>query len=163
MVADGSQPVAKGIISQFEPPPNLKVRYLVHGPTRNFGNSQRNFAYKWAHAEWIVHIDDDDIFTEDAFIKIRKAILQSHSDDVFIFKVVAPWGEVVWTTHDIEQGNCCTIQMVLPNHRGSLSRWGPRQGANIPFLKELKTKYSLRWRDEIIAICRPREDQKWFR
>jgi glycosyltransferase involved in cell wall biosynthesis len=136
---------------------------MTHGPTRDFGNSQRNFAYQWAHGDWIVHMDDDDIFTEDAFIKIRKAILQVPTDGIFMFKVKAPWGEVVWTsTKDFAQGNLCTIQMVIPNHRIKLPAWPKRQGGNIPFFNALREQFSVSWRSEIIAVCRPQAEDRWF-
>lgn len=164
-MSDGSQPEAKAIIDRFRTrcPGVLGLRHMVHGPTRDFGNSQRNFAYQWAHGEWIAHMDDDDIFTEDAFIKIRKAIAQTPTDGVFIFKVKAPWGEIVWSTQgEIEQGNCCTIQMVVPNYRKELPKWNGRQGGNIPFLRELGARFSVNWRTEIIAVCRPQVEDRWF-
>jgi len=166
VVGDGAQPSAKGTVQRFRAkacPGVLDIRYMTHGPTRDMGNSQRNFAYQWAHGDWIVHMDDDDIFTEDAFIKIRKAIKQISTESTLLFKVKAPWGEIVWTTKgELEQGNLCTIQMVVPNYRSNLPRWNGRQGGNIPFIKDISERMSLAWRSEIIAICRPQAGDRWF-
>jgi hypothetical protein len=150
----------------------LPARLLTHGPTRDFGNSQREFAYRICKGDWIVHQDDDDIFTKDAFTKIRKALKQRAAMalgvcEAHIFKVVAPWREVVWTEPgEIEQGNCCTIQMVLPNPRicncPATPQWPKRQGGNIPFLKAVAAQQGLVWRPEVIAICRPYEEDLWW-
>ena len=137
----------------------LGYRYLVHGETRDFGNSQREFACNLVHGDYVVFQDDDDVFLPDAFVKIRKAIAQEPGVPGFLFKVIAPWGETVWSDEGIiEQGNVCTIQMVLKTPRDrAWPRWPRRQGGNIPYLKAfIETHGPVSWRDEIISECRPR-------
>lgn len=175
MVADGpGDSHCRSAVRLFAENAGINARYLSHGPTRDFGNSQREFAYRICKGDWIVHQDDDDIFTKDAFIKIRKALLQrremtgeTETYEAHIFKVVAPWREVVWTdAGKIEQGNCCTIQMVLPNPRicmcPVLPPWPKRQGGNIPFLEAVVDQQGSVWRPEVIAICRPYAEDIWW-
>lgn len=159
MVGDGHQPGWVRRVVEDLGQCGVAARLLVHGPTRNKGNSQRTFAQRVAKGEWIAFMDDDDIFTEEAFIKIRKAI-RDPQGEVLIFKVVAPWREVVWAERSIEQGNCLTIQNVVRNH--DLPPWPLRQGGNIPWLHEMALR-GLEWRPEIIAICNPYEEDKWFK
>jgi len=143
--------------------PHFNVRYMEHGPTRNFGNAQRTFAQRVAHGDWVWFLDDDDIATGSAFLKIRKAVAY-HDAAGHVFRVVAPWREVVWTERRvIEQGNVCTVQMVIPNLRGDIPEWPLRQGGNIPWTKAVQTKVGLIWRPEIIAICRPDQEDVWFK
>lgn len=151
VVADGSHEQAREDFLDS----GLPGRFLTHGPTRNFGNAQREFAYRVCHGDFIVHMDDDDIFAEEAFVKIRKAVATAPSC-AHLFRVVAPWGEVVWTDPGvIEQGNVCTIQLVVPNVREALPKWPRRQGGNIGFTRDCRETFGLMWRPEIIAICRP--------
>lgn len=162
MVGDGAQPLAKNIVEAYSQA--LPVRYVSHGPTRDFGNSQRNYALKISHAPFISYIDDDDIYTEDAFVKIRKVLAREENARYnYVFKVVAPWREIVWTDDTIEQGNMCTIQMVLPNQRpGVITPWPKRQGGNIPYLKERCTAAPLKLCEPVIAICRPYAEDLWW-
>ena len=155
VVADGAvKPWVREVMAELDMP--CSKRLLTHGPTRNFGNAQRTFALGLAHGEYVTFMDDDDVYTPDAFVKIRKAIAQAPSTSAFLFKVVAPWGEVVWTDEGvIEQGNVCTIQLVVPNVRALLPPWGLRQGANIPWTRAIEARWPLVWRKEIIAQCRP--------
>lgn len=154
VVSDGvDTPQLRQLVAGLDVP--CEKRLLIHGPTHNFGNSQRNFAIRVAHGTHITYMDDDDIYTPDAFVKIRKAIAANPAA-LLVFKVVAPWGEVVWTDENVmEQGNCCTIQMVVPNEREDGAVWGLRQGANIPYMKTMAKRWPVVWRPEIIAQCRP--------
>ncbi len=162
MVGDGGQPLAKDVVGAYAQ--SLPIRYVSHGPTRDFGNSQRTYALGIAHQPFVSFMDDDDVYTEDAFIKIRKVIArEGNARCLYIFKVVAPWREIVWTDDEVEQGNFCTIQMVLPNERpDNIQVWPRRQGGNIPYLEARMQKNPLRLCEPIIAICRPYEENLWF-
>jgi len=159
LVGDGAQPMAEAMGAIKWP---FELRTMSHGPTRNFGNAQRTFAQRVAHGDYIWYLDDDDIAAQDAFIKIRKA-LKYHPDAAHVFRVVAPWREVVWAEKGvIEQGNVCTIQMVVPNKRSDLPEWPLRQGGNIPWTRAVQQNLGLIWRPEIIAICRPYDEDLWW-
>ena len=162
MVGDGAQPLAKAIVGAYAN--SLPIRYVSHGPTRDFGNSQRTYALSIAHNPFISYIDDDDIYAEDAFVKIRKVIArEGNARNLYIFKVVAPWREIVWTDNEVAQGNMCTIQMVLPNERPDpIQPWPKRQGGNIPYLKARMQKNPLLLCEPVIAICRPYAEDLWW-
>lgn len=156
VVGDGHQPIAEDLAKRGW---GIPCRYLTHGPTRNFGNAQRTFAQRIAHGTHVAFMDDDDIYTEDAFVKIRKALSKAPSEP-HVFKVIAPWREVVWTEEEIiEQGNCCTVQLVVPNRREKLPEWPLRQGGNIIWMEDFGNWI---WRPEIIAVCRPYQEDLWW-
>lgn len=171
VVQDGPiTPEVEGTVAGFRKE-GMNVHALTHGPTRDFGNSQRNFAYPLCEHPWIVHMDDDDIFAQDAFWKIRNAIREADSGiELLNFRVVAPWREVVWYNRtSVEQGNLCTIQMVM-RKMPHMPHWPKRQGGNIPVFRSYLDSLSIyapdvppiKFREEIIAICRPYEEDKWY-
>lgn len=135
----------------------LGFRYLVHGPTRDWGNQQRNFAYKTLHADYVVHMDDDDVFTEDAFVKIRKGIGQDPGVPL-MFRMRTVPGEVVWTERVLERGNTGTPMIVVPNERERLLRciWPNRQGGDVKFMQQVEAEWGeIVWKQDLICICRP--------
>lgn len=135
----------------------LGFRYLVHGPTRDWGNQQRNFAYKTLHADYVVHMDDDDVFTEDAFVKVRKGIVQDPGVPL-MFRMRSVPGEVVWTERVLERGNTSTIMFVVPNDRARLLRnpWGNRQGSDVRFMQACEKEWGeISWKQDLIGISRP--------
>lgn len=133
----------------------LNARYVSHGPTRNFGNAQRTFALGMCHADYVSFLDDDDVYAPEAFIQIRKAVIAEPEAGILFFKTVAPWGEVVWTDEGVyQQGNICTVQMVVRNRR-PFPAWGLRQGANVPWALAMAGQGGSAWRREITTVCRP--------
>ena len=154
VVGDGYQSRAERLVESARDA-GLNARYVSHGPTRNFGNAQRTFALGMCHGDYVAFLDDDDVFGPEAFIQIRKA-LTAEPARVYLFKTIAPWGEVVWTDPGvIEQGNVCTIQLVVKNER-PFPPWGLRQGANVSWTQLMSFQRGpIRWRREITTICRP--------
>lgn len=106
-------------------------------------------------------MDDDDIFTTDAFTKIRKASRQNPGHPL-VFRMITPPGEVVWTEQRFERGNTGTPMIVVPNVRELLLQhpWGTRQGADVRFMEEISLAFEKRgnpvvWREEVVCVCRP--------
>lgn len=156
VVADGHHPDARAIAEEYSQG-FLPVRYLTHGPTRDFGNSQRNFAQRIAHGTHVLFMDDDDAYTEEAFTKIRKAILKN-PNRALMFRMISVWGEVIWRERKIERGNTITPMFVVPNAREALPLWPRRQGGDVTFMEAYRGQ--IVWREEIIAIGRP--EKKWW-
>lgn len=153
VIGDGYQARAERLVESARDA-GLNARYVSHGPTRNFGNAQRTFALGMVHGDYVSFLDDDDVYAPEAFTQIRKAIV-AEPGQLFFFKTVAPWGEVVWTDAGVfEQGNICTVQMVVLNRR-PFPPWGLRQGANVQWARQLSLNGKVAWRREITTICRP--------
>jgi len=158
VVGDGWQPGAREVCAYFEG--QLPVRYVSHGPTRNFGNAQRTFGLGMVHGDYVGFLDDDDVYAPEAFTQIRKALVAEDSPELVFFKTVAPWGEVVWTDEGLyEQGNICTVQMVVRNAR-PFPPWPLRQGGNVGWARVMAERGRVVWRREITTICRP--VRKWW-
>lgn len=167
VVGDGYQRLAEELTQEFRHG-GMDVRYLSHGPTRNYGNAQRTFAQGISHGSHILYLDDDDIYAPEAFRVIEKAIKRETGPGIFIFKCIAPWGEVVWTEEGAyEQGNICTIQLVVENPRAhkqptQLPDWPLRQGGNVPWTLDVAESFGASWRPEIISIARPKGEDIWW-
>lgn len=158
VVGDGFQHKAAQLVMEFKD--RLDVRYVSHGPTRNFGNAQRTFGLGMVHGDYVAFLDDDDVFGPEAFTQIRKALVAENFPEMVFFKTVAPWGEVVWTDEGVfEQGNICTVQMVVANRR-PFPPWPLRQGGNVRWAQVMAERGRVVWRREITTICRPL--RKWW-
>jgi glycosyltransferase involved in cell wall biosynthesis len=170
VVADGPQPQARAVFDRFHLPRVVEARFLIHGPTRDFGNQQRNFAYRWSHNNWVTHLDDDDIYCPDAFVKIRKALRQSkekenHHHQPHVFKLKAPWGEIIPRNQAIKRGNVQTGCMVLNlvDRTNPPFVWPNYQGGDIDVLQDADTQCGpIVWRPEIIQIARPQSTDLWW-
>lgn len=159
VVADGElHPWVEDAVRQLRVP--CEKRFLTHGPTRDFGNQQRNLALSWVHGTHVTFMDDDDVYAPKAFLKIRKAIVQEGPSVPLMFRELAVWGELIWRERVIERGNTITQMMVVPYTRGAMPKWPRKQGGDVDFMQAIAPADRWRWREEIICIARPQA--KWW-
>lgn len=155
VIADGPQPLAREVFERS----GLKGQYVETVATRDFGGSQRNRGLDLSVGHYLLFMDDDDVYSVDAFATIRQALAEN-PERPHIFRMrYATNGRILWKDRSLMLGNLSTQMITFPN-RPDLLRWDPYHGHDFRFLIKnlvLWTADSLVWRDEIIAIIRPHE------
>src|SRR5205085_10755047 len=82
LVADGPVPLAEELFAES----GLPGRCLATPATRDFGGSQRNRGMDEARGDYLLFMDDDDVFTPCAIQTIRAA-LQEAPDRPHLFRM----------------------------------------------------------------------------
>lgn len=97
VVGDGEQPVAKGILSIMD----ARFHYFQHYDiTSAYGNAQRDFAIERASKDWIMFVDDDDMYMPGAIRNVIHPALEAAPGVLHMFRVVGgPPGDVIECTH----------------------------------------------------------------
>jgi len=144
IVGDGKQPEARKAADGLDP----RVKYSEHGPTRNWGHSQRNWIMPQARGSHILFLDDDDRCAPKAFAEMR-AELARRPDHPHLFRSLHPvWGHF-WVTKEIRVGNVSTQQIVVPNVPARLGAWGDRYEGDFDFIRSTVALYPGRDADVI--------------
>jgi hypothetical protein len=153
LVTDGPQPSAADLFARS----GLPGGCLQAPQSRDYGGTQRNRGMDEAAGDYLLFMDDDDIFTPQAFATIR-AILRERPDRPHLFRMrYAADGRLLWARPELRPGNVSTQMMVYPN-RPDLLRWDSKHGHDFRFIfnnQALWPPDSLVWRDEVIAVIRP--------
>jgi glycosyltransferase involved in cell wall biosynthesis len=153
VIGDGAYQSANEIVKGFD----KRFQYFEHGPTRVYGNAQRDFGISVATKEYLSFMDDDDVYTEDALALIRQSILH-RPDSPIIFRMRC-LDHVIWKTEELSLGNVSTQMYVTPNVPGKLGKWVSERGndreSDFRFIQDTVSLWpegSLVWSPEIIAV-----------
>jgi glycosyltransferase involved in cell wall biosynthesis len=142
----------------------FRVHSLSHDAGRHdFGHSQINHGMAHASGNWLVHLDDDDVFTPGALAAIRAAIVALPAPCPLLFRFVTPWGQTLWQPQDRDRG---TVRegaigghcLVHPNAPGKIGQFTPRYEGDYDAIRETIDLWGGRvaWVDAVIARCRPK-------
>jgi glycosyltransferase involved in cell wall biosynthesis len=151
VVGDGDQPFARHLVAKLPSPP---WHYFEHGPTRDTGNSQREFAIRRATCSYLSFMDDDDIYTEQALATIRSRA-RSHPAKPLMFRMEDRHGTILWKSRDVIYGNVGGLMIVIPNIRGKVGTWDVDDFHFIAATLALQGEPV--WLEDVIAIVRPHE------
>lgn len=158
VVADGPRPAARAMVEGLDP----RIKYLEHGPTKNWGHSQRNFGMWRAKGSHIMTLDDDDRFRSNGLEVIRKAIVET-PDRPLIFRMHQSTG-LIWEYRWTVIGDVSTQMYVVPNIPDRLGLWGNRYIGDQDFIQStlaLYPKGSVVWREEAIVLRGENENPSW--
>jgi hypothetical protein len=157
VVADGPQPLASNLFRTC----GLPGQCLETSATHDFGGTQRNRGMDLASGDYLLFIDDDDVYGPGAFTVIRSA-LKAAPQCPHLFKMrFAASGRTLWAHRVVTLENIGTAMIVFPN-RPQLRRWDSWHGHDYRFIADnlpLWPADSLVWREEIIALIRPRYEE----
>lgn len=140
----------------IDPQVNFKAYNL--GPTNDYGASQRNFGLMVGNNPWIMFIDDDDVYTNNAFDTVKKYL---KAPEIHIFKMTYSHlhsNNTLWKTKEIKYGNIGTPMFIVPRIFEKLPPWVGRYGHDLDFIEmfiKLNPDLPITWHDEIISIIRP--------
>jgi len=141
----------------------IGYRVFVQPTGKPVGQPLRNFGIEQATKDYIVWIGDDDIFTGDAFEKIRAALAENPGK-VHMFKWNSWQAGLLPRNKKIEEGNVGDHPIVAPNDQSKLGRFGMRYAGDYDFVRATVDNFggeeNVVWRNEMIAICRPERFEK---
>lgn len=123
-----------------------------------WGHPQVNFGIEHALGDYLVFIDDDDIFTGDALTNIRRAARSLPEPCPMMFRFrIARSNMTLWQEKVIKCGYVGGHEFVVPNIPELLGQWTDRYEGDFDFISSTLAKWpegSLVWREEIIALAR---------
>ncbi len=158
LAADGPCPFAKRLWKQFKMP-----GHYIESETRlgEWGHGLRNelLEQNVAKGNYLLALDDDDIFSANAIATIRKAVVEAPGRP-HIFRMRTIEHGVLWKTPELTPMNVGTPMFVFPNHPKKLGRYALRYGGDLDFAQQTAAFYppeALTWRPEIICVVRPHE------
>lgn len=111
VVADGPCRAARELFGERD----HRHHYYEYGPTRSWGNAQRDWGIRCATGDWLVFMDDDDEPAQDALDVIRAGVAEA-PDRPHLFGMENCYANVV------DQCAIGTPMFVVPNV-GGLPQW----------------------------------------
>jgi hypothetical protein len=116
--------------------------YWGHGIRNKYNNLQGDF---------ILHCDDDDEYTSDAFKKIRKISTDKNTLYLYRFSNKKNKNWKIWTSKLIAVNNIGTPNGIIPAKLNSIGKWGLFAGGDGEFYKSIqKHANKIDYVDEII-------------
>ena len=145
----------------FETVKNMKTRcklnVIMNNETYDVNYPQHSIRNKYNDLEgdFIFHGDDDDIYTPNAMIYIRKYVCNPTTLYLFnlYFKDIKT---ETFYKNKLEISHISTPSGVIPKEINKLGIWGDRHGGDFDFYKSIEDKvYRVQYQDEAIYIIRP--------
>lgn len=129
----------------------------------DWGHTARNRAIYQARGDYLLHMDDDDIYRHGAFAKIRAALADNpgrpHLFGLYCHPIPPRKSECILPGElKLIEGNVGTQMFVHPNKPETFGVWVSRYGGDYDFIAATVAKFpegSLVWRREVIAEWRP--------
>src|SRR5579862_6289083 len=163
VIGDGDQPVSEGIVGQFG---WGAARYIAGPQTRQWGQTQRMLGMVEARGDYLMFMDDDDVYRRRAFTHVRRAVA-ADPGRVILFRM-RRYDAVFWQRPVIERGQVATPQFVVPNMPGNLGSWlTGREASDYSFIRETVGLLGEPvWNRKVICVVRPlqlRRPMPWIR
>jgi glycosyltransferase involved in cell wall biosynthesis len=149
VVGDGEQLSTRRLVAGLPSPP---WQYFEHGPTRDTGRSQREFAIARATGDYLCFMDDDDVFTDGALDTIR-ARARAHPRRLMMFRMEDRFGTILWQVRQVAYANVSGHMLVVPNLAGKVGRWDKNDFEFI--VQTVALQGEPVWLEDIIAVLRP--------
>lgn len=150
LIGDGEVPTARTMAATFS------ARYFETPPSRSLGDEQRNYGMSVAHGDFLLFMDDDDVFLPNG-IGIVRSTLREVDADMYVFSMMH-LGKLLWKKPIIELGNISSQMLVVRNVKERLGRWrlepGLGKGDDYLFAKDtaaLWPRGRLHWSRQLIA------------
>jgi len=135
------------VLQQFLPGDELIVDCSVGEP---FGYAARRRMQARAKGDYLIFMDDDDLWLPTAFATIRAGVA-SEPERVHLFRM--RWehdGRVIWTDREVREGNVSTQMVAVPN--GCPGVWGDRYAGDYDFVRSSCDALGEPvWHEEIVA------------
>ena len=152
LVCDGDFPDSRRVWSES----GLAGRmlWIDGGPSRDWGMTARTRGIEQAVGEWLLFMDDDDVYLPGAFAAIRQALfLAPRRPHLFRMRSVHARGGLIWGHREVKCGNVSTQCFGVPNDHARMGRWSPRYEGDYDFIASTLLHYAEGpvWREEVIA------------
>lgn len=142
----------QSVLPQLTPGDELLVDVNDDAP---WGHAARNRMMPRARGEYLMFLDDDDLYVDGAFDKVRAALAET-PDRIHIFRMRYADGRELWQTEEVACGNVSTQMCVVPNMGRALGQWGNRYEGDFDFLTStVALQVEPDWHRDVIALYRP--------
>lgn len=125
----------------------------------------RNYGMPLASGNFLMFMDDDDVYTHGALDRVRYHIGRTRGGTgPMLFRMVAHWGETLWRSfgkwqqNPVSFRNVSTQMFVIPNRPKRLGEWGAQRGSDWHFISTTLHKWpkgSVILVDDVICVCDP--------
>ncbi len=143
------------INSQMLPGDELIIKWDA---SDDWAATPRTQGQRAATGDYLLWMDDDDIYLPEALTAVRRAIV-ANPGRVLIFKMRRgePANDVLPAENVVRIGQVSTQMFVVPNLPEKLGVWGQRSGGDFDFLASTLQKFGTDpvWVDEITTMWRP--------
>jgi glycosyltransferase involved in cell wall biosynthesis len=122
-----------------------------------WGHCQINYGMTQALGDYLVFIDDDDVFTPEALHIIRHRAEQVNERRPLMFKFVCQrLGRTLPERYEAVESAIGGHCIVPPNIPEKLGKWGDRYGGDFDFIESTLAKWQIgpAWYDDVIAVAR---------
>jgi hypothetical protein len=134
----------------------------------DYGATARNVGVQLAEGEYVMFLDDDDVYLPWALDKVLERIGESQKDEVLVFSmkyastkdvVERLRGTVLWKDEVLRQSEVGTPMLAIPLYMALKTRWHPGYGHDHQYARELGQIAKFRWfRDVIVEVRHTPED-----
>lgn len=138
------------------------AQYIEHdGGMHCWGHPQRNYGQSIARGEWIIWIQDDDVYSDCAFRSLLRVAKTSENQSGFwgvILSQTLTWqAGVVWREKELWEGNIDANCIFAPNIPERLGKWTDRYNGDFDFIRDTCEKWNnkILWFPRVIAVGRP--------
>jgi len=156
VAGDGPQIEAQKVVNKLakERP---YLRYIPGPTTNDKGNAQRDLAITLAKSDYLLFLDDDDRFLPDAIETVREVLGRFSRPHPAIFRMIHPYGNVIWQDMVIMPGNVGGSMFVVPNVSGKIARWADfmGHGSDNVFIHRTLQRWQgeVSWCGDVIIEC----------
>jgi hypothetical protein len=149
IVFDGVEPI------RIHGKTNAKI-HLYHEPIALgfWGHGIRNkYAEMLDKTDFVMHADDDDIYTPITFPRLRS--MCTNTETLYVTKMKLATGRIVPKEPIIREDNIGTPNGVIPYEANKIAKWGLGMGGDARFYEELAQKIPAIFLDILTYIVRP--------
>jgi glycosyltransferase involved in cell wall biosynthesis len=154
VLADGHLPRVEALVACM--PSQFHYIELFPEPHYNWGHPLRNRMMFLAKGDYLLHQDDDDVYTPNAFATIRSKIAERPGLP-HMFRMVRTKDSraLLWHTRTLAEGNVSSQMFAHPNQPDTFGVWTNRYGGDYDFFQATVDKWpagALVWHEDIVCI-----------
>jgi len=137
----------------------------VDAGRHTWGHDQLNAGLERARpGNYIVFMDDDDVFAPDALDNVRTAIARDVADGaarLHFWQFLTPWRAILPVWPDLREARVGGHCIVTPNVTGMVGRFGPEYNGDYGYIRDTLALWGgvdngrVAWHPSLIAITRP--------
>ena len=134
-----------------------QLRLYRCGPSA-VGHPQRTYGMGKARGRFLSFMDDDDVYTPQAWAAFRGAIHYT-PETLWIFRMAYEGtGTILWSDRVVRHGNVGSPMVLVPNNPDGLGVWERRRSGDFDFIRDTAAKHPLlHWSETIVAEIRVRD------
>lgn len=144
------------------PEARRNVEAIWDGPTYEvssgvWGHAQRNLGMEKANGRWLCFMDDDDVYTPEAFPAFQEAMRYRKPR---LFRMKYDFNDIIlWEREEIAPGNVSTQMLLVPNNPNRLGQWPSKRCGDYDFIRDTVRLWDgvVIWEETIVAELRDRD------